>query len=61
MPWFDYYDAGARDLAASEILAKVKTVDDILDVDDEPFVPVDPKSVVSLIDDYGDTVPVDDW
>ena len=26
LPWFDYYDADARDLAASETLAKVKSV-----------------------------------
>ena len=48
LPWFDYYDADAHDLAASEILAKVESVGKKLGVEEDPFVPVDPKTVVAL-------------
>ncbi len=48
LPWFDYYDADAQDLAPSPILAKVKTVGEKLNTEDGPFVPVDPKSVIML-------------
>lgn len=48
LPWFDYYDADAADLQPSEILSKVKTVGKVLDITDDPFVPVDPKTVVTL-------------
>ncbi|WP_234794060.1 hypothetical protein [Mycolicibacterium flavescens] len=30
LPWFDYYDADAQDLAASQTLARVKTVGELL-------------------------------
>lgn len=48
LPWFDYYDADAEDLAPSEILTKVKAVGDVLGDGEEPFVPVDPKTVIPL-------------
>lgn len=48
LPWFDYYDADAQDLAASEILAKVKTVGEKLGVEEDQFVPVDPTTVIAL-------------
>lgn len=48
LPWFDYYDADAEDLAASEILAKVKTVGEKLGGEEDPFLPVDSTSVVAL-------------
>ena len=50
LPWFDYYDADAEDLAPSEILTKVKAVGDVLGDGEEPFVPVDPKTVIPLGD-----------
>ncbi|QZT64788.1 hypothetical protein [Mycolicibacterium austroafricanum] len=48
LPWFDFYDADARDLAASDILAKVKTVGKKLSFEEDPFVPVDPKTVIAI-------------
>jgi len=48
LPWFEYYDADARDLAPAEPLAQVKTVNTVLGVTDEPFTPVDPSTVVGL-------------
>ncbi len=48
LPWFDYYDADAEDLAASEILAKVKTVGEKPGGEEDPFLPVDSTSVVAL-------------
>lgn len=48
LPWFDYYDADTEDLAASTTLAKVKTVGEKLGAKDNPFVPVDPKTVFEL-------------
>ena len=50
LPWFDYYDADAEDLAPSEILTEVKAVGDVLGDGEEPFVPVDPKTVIQLGD-----------
>ncbi|BBZ33683.1 hypothetical protein [Mycolicibacterium confluentis] len=48
LPWFDYYDADAKDLAPSKILAKVTSVGEKLGVEEDPFVPVDPKTVVTI-------------
>jgi hypothetical protein len=48
LPWFDLYDADARDLAPSETLARVKSVGKKLGVEEDPFVPVDPKTVIAL-------------
>ena len=48
LPWFDYYDADAHDLAPSEILAKVKSVGTKLGAEEDSFVPVDPKTVIAL-------------
>ena len=50
LPWFDYYDSDAEDLAPSGILTEVKTVGDVLGDDEEPFAPVDPKTVIPLGD-----------
>ena len=61
LPWFDYYDADARDLAASAILSKVKTVGDKLGTEDAPFVPVDPKTVISLGDSNPEPVADGKW
>ncbi len=61
LPWFDYYDAEAHDLAASETLAKVETVGEKLGEEQDPFVPVDPKTVVTLGDLHADTVADGTW
>jgi hypothetical protein len=53
LPWFDYYDADARDLAAPQTLAKVKTVGEKLGKKEDSFAPVDPKTVIHL----GDVIP----
>ena len=67
LPWFDYYDADAQDLAPSQILAKVKTVGEKLGGEDTSFVPIDPKTVITLGDpaqrrsqtDTGDSLALD--
>ena len=48
LPWFDFYDADARDLVPSEILARVKSVGKKLGAEEDPFVPVDPDAVIAL-------------
>lgn len=61
LPWFDYYDADARDLAAPEELTMVKTVADVLGHHEKPFVPVDPTKVVTLKGAPGAVVADGDW
>jgi len=61
LPWFDYYDAEAHDLVAAETLAKVKTVGEKLGSKEDPFVPVDPKTVIALGDLNSDTVSDGTW
>jgi len=48
LPWFDFYNADARDLAPSEILAHVKSVGKKLGAEEDPFVPADPNTVIAL-------------
>ena len=61
LPWFDYYDADAHGLAPSETLAKVKTVGEKLGGTEDPFVPVDPKTVITLGDLNSDVVADGKW
>ena len=61
LPWFDYYAADAHDLAASEILAKVETVGKKLGAEEDPFVPVDPKTVIALSGLSPDAVTDGTW
>lgn len=61
LPWFDYYDADARDLAASKILANVKSVGKKLGNEEDPFVPVDPKTVVTIGGASHDMVTDGEW
>ena len=61
LPWFDYYDADAKDLVPSQILAKVKTVGEKLGGEDTSFVPVDPKTMVKLGDAGSDAVTDGKW
>ncbi|MCM2417500.1 MULTISPECIES: hypothetical protein [unclassified Streptomyces] len=51
LPWFDYYDADAADLAAAAPLADVKPVGDWLGDDQQPWAPVQPGQVKKLKDD----------
>ena len=60
-PWFDYYDADKDDIAASKTLAKVKPVGDLLGKEEQPYTPVDPKTVVQLKDDTADSVAPGTW
>ncbi|MCX5042310.1 hypothetical protein OG921_03780 [Aldersonia sp. NBC_00410] len=48
LPWFDYYDADAQGLAPSKILSKVESIGKKLGTEEDPFVPVDPKTVVTI-------------
>jgi len=61
LPWFDYYDADAKDLAPSATLANVKTVREKLGGEDGPFVPVDLKTVIALGGDSTDAVADGNW
>jgi hypothetical protein len=61
LPWFDYFDADASDLAPSDALAQVKNVGDLLYDEDDAFVPVDPATVVSLKDSAGQAVADGQW
>lgn len=61
LPWFDFYDADARDLAAAEELTKVKSVGDVLGHHEKPFVPVDPTKVVTLGSISPDAVTDGKW
>ncbi|MBV5247060.1 hypothetical protein KUF57_26425 [Mycolicibacterium sp. PAM1] len=61
LPWFDYYDADARDLAASKILANVKSVGKKLGNEEDPFVAVDPKTVVTIGGASHDMVTDGEW
>lgn len=61
LPWFDYYDADARDLAPTDTLAKVKTVGKVFGHVEKPFVPVDPATVIALKTPSGVAVTDGDW
>ena len=61
LPWFDYFDADASDLAPSETLARVQTIGDLLADKDDAFVPVDPATVVTLKDSGGEPVADGKW
>ncbi|WP_293311697.1 hypothetical protein [Mycolicibacterium sp.] len=61
LPWFDYYDADATDLAAPETLAKVESVGKVLGIEEGPYVPVNPNTVVALGGKSPDTVTDGTW
>jgi hypothetical protein len=61
LPWFDYYDSDSTDLPASETLAGVKTVGEVLGGGEPPFTPTDPGTVIALKDTHSDTVADGDW
>ncbi|HEY5833266.1 hypothetical protein [Streptomyces sp.] len=53
LPWFDYFDADAEDLAPGEPLTGVKPVGDWLGDDEQPWVATEPEQVKPLKDDPG--------
>lgn len=59
LPWFDYYDADAEDLAAPGTLGRVKPVGDWLGEDESPWVAPHPGQVTQLGD--GNQVTDGDW
>lgn len=61
LPWFDFYDADARDLAASDTLARVKSVGEKLGTEESPFVPVDSATVIELGGAGADVVTDGKW
>ncbi|MFF0200718.1 hypothetical protein [Streptomyces sp. NPDC005017] len=61
LPWFDYYDDEADDLAPTDTLAAVKPVGDWLGEDHEPWQPPAPHQVKQLGDAPGQPVRDGDW
>ncbi|PWD51497.1 hypothetical protein C8046_13360 [Serinibacter arcticus] len=61
LPWFDYFDDDGEDLAPSDTLATVKTVGDVLELDEPAFTPTKPATVVVLKDQGGDAVAPGEW
>lgn len=61
LPWFDYYDADAQDLAAPQELTNIKSVGDVLGHHEKPYVPVDPTKVLPLKGALGAVVADGDW
>ena len=61
LPWFDYFDADARDLTPSQTFADVTSVGKKFGVDDDPFVPVNPDTVIALGAASSDLVSDGKW
>jgi hypothetical protein len=61
LPWFDFYDAEAHDLAPSEILAKIQSVGKKLGAEEDPFTPVDPGTLIALGGRSPDAVTDGTW
>ncbi|MET7886975.1 hypothetical protein ABZU45_28010 [Streptomyces avermitilis] len=61
LPWFDYYDQGAADLAPTDTLGEVKPVGDWLGDDHEPWQEPSPHQVKPLGDAPGKPVGDGDW
>ncbi|MFE2262361.1 hypothetical protein [Streptomyces griseosporeus] len=61
LPWYDYYDEGAEDLAPTDTLQAVKPVGDWLGDDHEPWQPPAPHQVKPLGDAPGKPVADGDW
>ncbi|MFE2069786.1 hypothetical protein ACFXDH_46750 [Streptomyces sp. NPDC059467] len=61
LPWFDYYDEDAEDLAPTEALEAVKPVGDWLGDDLEPWQQPSPGQVIPLKDTPGKPVEDGDW
>ncbi|MFF7764977.1 hypothetical protein ACFZC7_00525 [Streptomyces massasporeus] len=61
LPWFDYYDEEAEDLAPTDTLQSVKPVGDWLGDDHEPWQPPTPGQTHQLKDAPGKPVEDGDW
>ncbi|WP_043670370.1 hypothetical protein [Streptomyces xylophagus] len=61
LPWFDYYDQDAEDLAPTDTLETVKPVGDWLGDDHEPWQQPTPGQVQPLKDAQGKPVEDGDW
>lgn len=61
LPWFDYYDADLDDIRASETLARVDPLSGRMGIGDQPFTPVDPRTVITLKDSRSDPVSDGTW
>ncbi|GAA4081429.1 hypothetical protein [Streptomyces shaanxiensis] len=61
LPWFDYYDQDAEDLAPTDTLESVKPVGDWLGDDHEPWQAPTPGQVLPLKDAQGKPVEDGDW
>ncbi|AWT46899.1 MULTISPECIES: hypothetical protein [Streptomyces] len=61
LPWYDYYDEDAEDLAPTDTLQGVKPVGDWLGDDHEPWQPPAPHQVMPLGDAPGKPVTDGDW
>ncbi|MFJ8061468.1 hypothetical protein [Streptomyces sp. NPDC096142] len=61
LPWFDYYDQDAEDLAPTDALGAVQPVGDWLGDDHEPWQAPAPGQVEPLKDAKGEPVEDGDW
>ncbi|MGW1777645.1 hypothetical protein ACWCQQ_00710 [Streptomyces sp. NPDC002143] len=61
LPWYDYYDNDAHDVAPSDALADVQPVGDWLGADLDPWQPPAPGQVHHLKDAPGKPVEDGDW
>ncbi|MER5833658.1 hypothetical protein ABT116_23060 [Streptomyces sp. NPDC002130] len=61
LPWFDYFDQDAEDLAPTDALQSVKPVGDWLGDDHEPWQPPTPGQTQQLKDAPGRPVADGDW
>ncbi|MFE7271510.1 hypothetical protein [Streptomyces sp. NPDC057623] len=61
LPWFDYYDQDAEDLAPTDTLEAVRPVGDWLGDDHEPWQAPTPGQVTPLKDAQGKPVQDGDW
>ncbi|MEU9227505.1 hypothetical protein AB0D40_24390 [Streptomyces massasporeus] len=61
LPWFDYYDEEAQDVAPTDALRSVKPVGDWLGDDHEPWQPPTPGQTQQLKDAPGKPVEDGDW
>ncbi len=61
LPWYDYYDQDADDLAPAEALRDVRPVGDWIGDDHEPWQAPDGQQVRPLKDTPGKTVEDGDW
>ncbi|MEU0039863.1 hypothetical protein [Streptomyces sp. NPDC006333] len=61
LPWFEYYDQDAGDVAPTDALGAVRPVGEWLGADHEPWQPPSPDQVVPLGDAPGKPVTDGDW